>query len=98
MKGTKMENNIKTADLYEASFYHLNSCKIQSIECMQINGKLTCEIAFVGDNLTFLQGTYFQGKAVVNLFGFRRAYQQINSFVNQAKREYKKQQKNGGEE
>ena len=92
-------NEVKTADIYECCYYLLNGCEILSIEGRPVNGKITCEVIFNGPDINDLQLKYFHNEAVVNLFAFRRAYCQINSFIQSAKRRLKSEHasvNNGG--
>ena len=93
--------SITTSDFYEASYYLLNQCSVQTIQCIPINGRTACKFTFEGDNLGPLQITYFQGRAEVNLLQFRRAYGQVNSYAYEAKKRWKQEQRqeagNGGE-
>jgi len=84
-----LENYAKTTDLYEATFYYLNSCTLVEITGERVNGKITCELTFSKPNVSQLQLTYLQGKATVNIFNFRRAYGQIAAWVAKAKKEFK---------
>ena len=42
----------------------------------------------LGRQLASAQDAYFAHAAVVNLYAFRSAYNQVNSFVHQAKKSY----------
>ena len=89
-----MENNtIHVTDLYESCYFYLNGAEITAITCEQVNGKLTCKITFTGSNLASLQYKYYSNECLVNLYSFRRAFQQITSYLNEAKKKYKQQQK-----
>ncbi len=90
---------VQTTDLYEASYYLLNGCFIDTIQCLPVNGKNLSQFSFEGPDLTKLQLSWFQGNAEVNLLEFRRAYSQINSFSYDAKKKWKQQRREtGGEE
>ena len=81
--------SITTADFYEASYYLVNNCSIESIQCLPVNGRTACQFSFTGEHLGGLQINYFQGNAEVNLLQFRRAYGQINSYAYEAKKKWK---------
>lgn len=93
-------NTIHVTDLYESCYFYLNGAEITQIVCEQVNGKLTCKITFAGPNLGQLQYKYYSNECLVNLYSFRRAFQQITSYLNEAKRKFKQEQKTapqGGE-
>ena len=83
---------VTTADFYEASYYILNECSIQTIQCTKVNGRVSCHFTFEGENLGPLQVAYFRGNAEVNLLQFRRAYGQINSYAYEAKKKQRKEE------
>ena len=90
--GEDMET-VTTADFYEASYYILNECSIETIQCTKVNGKVSCHFTFEGENLGPLQVAYFRGNAEVNLLQFRRAYGQINSYAYEAKKKQRKEER-----
>ena len=75
-------------DLYQASFLLLNGCEITGIECIPTGGAVSCTMSFTGANLEELLAAWWDKKAEVNLWSFRSAYNQINSYIHQAKRSY----------
>jgi hypothetical protein len=100
-------DHIATHDLYEACYYALNKCDIETVEVfeletghkpsvccspMQPGSKVTCRMIFKGLMIPELQTRYFHGKAEVNLFDFRRMYGHLTKVLSDAKREYKRQQ------
>ncbi len=85
--------SVTTADLYEASYYIINECSIQTIQCTKVNGKVSCHFTFEGANLGPLQVAYFRGEVEVNLLQFRRAYSQINSYAYEAKKKQRKEER-----
>ncbi|MCD6122957.1 MAG: hypothetical protein J7K04_14060 [Spirochaetales bacterium] len=85
--------SITTSDFYEAAYYLLNHYSINTIQCLLVNGKVTCQFIFEGENPGPVQLSYFQGKAEVNLLQFRRAYGQVNSYAYEAKKKWKQQQR-----
>ena len=86
-----MGEQVSTTDLYESTFYLLGGCELVSIEAERIDGSITCRLTFKGDKLGHLQLEYFAGQAKVPLFGFRRAFGQINALVYSAKKRAKGQ-------
>ena len=85
--------NVQVTDLYQASYLLLNGCSLVSVECIPTGGVITCQINFTGDSLDELSEQWYQKEAVVNLWSFRTAYHQVNSFVQQAKRNYEYSQR-----
>ena len=75
-------------DLYQASYLVLQGCTLQGIECIPTGGSLSCRMTFAGPELAQAQDDYFAHRAVVNLYAFRSAYNQVNSFVHQAKKSH----------
>jgi hypothetical protein len=86
-----MRNQVTTADVYESCFYILRGCSLESVEGIPVNGRINCQLTFSGVNILRLQAEYFSGKASVNLFEFRRTYQQVNAWIQQARRQLKHQ-------
>jgi len=84
-----MQEIVSTGDIYESVYYVLNGCKLEIIEGVPVNGKISCLLKFTGEDIARLQIEYFQGKAIVNLFAFRRTYSQVNSWINTAKKQLK---------
>lgn len=79
---------VEITDLYQASYYLVNGCSLQAVECIPLSGTLGCRISFAGPQLEDLGRTWYEKKAVVNLWAFRSAYNQINSLVHQAKKNH----------
>ena len=86
-----MVDIITTTDLYESTYYLLTGCELEAIEGVRVNGKITCRLSFRSPKIPHLQMEYFQGRAAVNLFQFRRAYGQVNALVRSAKKKAKAQ-------
>ena len=97
-----MGEQVSTTDLYESTFYLLGGCQLVSIEAQRVDGSITCRLTFRGEKLRDLQLEYFGGNARVPLFGFRRAFGQVNALVYSAKKRAKshlkqEQSQSGGE-
>ena len=84
---------VTTCDLYEGSYYLLNGCELEAIEGIKVNGTITCRLTVTGGNLAHLQYEYLQGQAAANLFQFRRAYSQLSSLVQKARKKFRNQLK-----
>lgn len=84
-------------DLYQASYYLLSGCEILGVECIPTGKTTNCQITVQGENLTVLARQWYDREAKVNLWGFRNAYTQINSHVQQAKRSYELGVRFGGQ-
>jgi len=85
--------SIGTSDYYEAAWYLLSGCRIRTIVCTEVNGKVMSRFTFTGANLGPLQVAYFQGEARVNLLEFRRVYGQIKTWTHEAKKKYRKEER-----
>jgi hypothetical protein len=81
-----MSEQIITADVYESCFYLLAGCTLDAVEGIPVNGKISCRLTFTGPEILKKQAEYFSGKALVNLFEFRRTYAQVLSWIAEAKR------------
>jgi hypothetical protein len=79
---------LEVSDLYQASWLLLNSCELSKVQCIPTGGSVSCLLQFSGTNLIELMDTWFTKQAVVNLWAFRTAYNQINSYVHQAKKNF----------
>ena len=90
-------DTIEVTDLYQASFYLVGGLELESLKCIPVNGSLACCLTFSGEQIHSLSEEYFTHQAVVNLFSFRQAYNQINSYIQQAKKSYKSERRAGGE-
>lgn len=88
---------VSTTDLYESAFYLIKGCELTAVEGIQLDGKVTCQMVFSSPNMGRLQAEYFNGNAEVRLFDFRRSYGQINKLVNDSRRKFQRQLKEGGE-
>lgn len=84
-------------DLYQASFLLLSGCELTGIECIPTGGTVSCRMSFRGQALAELTQSWWDKEAVVNLWAFRSAYSQINSYVHQAKKSYDQTQRRGGQ-
>lgn len=80
--------SVDVTDLYQASYLILQGCTLKAIECIPTGGSLSCRMTFSGADVPQAQDDYFAHRAVVNLYAFRSAYNQVNSFVHQAKKSY----------
>ena len=90
-------NEVSVTDLYEAAYYLSNGCELVEIIKQKLDGKINCQLVFSGPEIIKLQLAFFQGKAVINLFSFRRAFGQVNTLVFEAKKKAKARMDNGGE-
>jgi hypothetical protein len=86
-KGLCMET-AEITDLYQASYLLLSGCELTAIECIPTGKAISCRLCFKGRELHQLTQDWWDKKAVANLWSFRSAYGQINSYVHQAKKSY----------
>jgi hypothetical protein len=89
---------VGVTDLYQACWLLLKGCELTGIECIPTGGALSCRLSFAGSNLEELQEEYFQKRSCVNLWAFRSAYNQVNSYVHQAKKNYEHAKRRGSAE
>jgi hypothetical protein len=80
---------VEIADLYQASYLLMNGCRLEGIRCVLDAGSVTCKMSFSGSNLQPLVMSWFEKKAVVNLWAFRGAYGQICDQVMATRRAYR---------
>ena len=79
---------VEVMDLYLACYYVLRGCTIERVTCIPTGKSLSCSFIVKGnfDLVHEIQEEYFEKKATVNLWAFRSAYNQVNSYIHQAKR------------
>lgn len=86
-----MTNIVSTCDLYEASYYYSNKCKLEKVEVISIGKKLICEFFFKGEGIYKLRDTCLKGNALINLSQFKSAYSQVLQEAYFAKKAYIKE-------
>lgn len=85
-----MDEQTATRDLYEAVWYYLNGCRIETIQCLEVAAKKPqCFFTFHGANVTALQLAYVRQEATVNVWQFRKAYAELTDLVADAKKRYR---------
>jgi len=72
---------VKTSDLYEASFYLYLNFTLEKIEVIKENGKLSCVIAFCGEEIKKKQLEYLNSDVFVNLIDFRKNFNRLKTLV-----------------
>ena len=82
-----MSNVVSTQDIYESAYFLTLGANVENVEVIKENRKLICRFTFTGTNLLKAQNEYFNAKAIVNLWEFRRCYNRINSLIGTAKKE-----------
>jgi len=90
------EGSAEVTDLYEAAYLVVKGWKVRAVECIPLSGALSCRLSFAGRGLEEAVDEYFAKTACVNLYAFRTAYNQVNSYVHQAKRQYALREGTGG--
>ena len=86
-------DTITVTDLYQATWFLINGSELREVECIPIGGQLACRLTFSGLEIPILQEQYFTRQAAANLFAFRQGYNQINSFMHQAKKSFNQKQR-----
>lgn len=76
--------------IYESCYYLCNGAKIDSIEIVKSNKRQLAYLTISGVPQS-CQADYLNGRAMVNLFDFRRFYQHVQSHISMAKAKAKKE-------
>ena len=80
---------VKTQDIYESAYLLTQGANILNVEALHENSKLICAFTFSGENLLKAQNEYYNARAQVNLWEFRRCFNRINSLIGTARKEFK---------
>ena len=83
-----MSNLVSTQDIYESAYLLTLGAHVEDVQVLTENNKLVCRFVFSGDNLLQAQNDYFNSKAIVNLWEFRRCFNRINSLIGTARKAY----------
>lgn len=80
---------VAVTDFYHASYLLLSGCALTGIECNPVGVKsIVCTMYFSGQNVAVCNENWLTKQATVNLMAFRRAYAQVHTFIDQAKKGY----------
>lgn len=79
---------VGVTDLYQAAYLVVRGARLEAVECIPVGGAVGCRLTFGGEALEAAQEEFFAKTAAVNLYAFRQAYNQVNSYVHQAKKSY----------
>jgi len=88
---------LDVTDLYQASYLLLSGCELTGVECIPTGTSISCRISFRGERVEELTQSWWDKQAEVNLWDFRSSYNQINSYVHQAKKSYDQATRRGGQ-
>ena len=94
--GTTASGSIRTSDLYEAAYYLAEGFPPERVSSRQLNRELLCDFYFQGEGIEERQLSFLTNQAVVNLLLFRRSYAEIANDANNAKRDYRREEKAAG--
>ena len=94
--GTTASGSIRTSDLYEAAYYLSEGFPPEAVSCRKLNRDVLCDFHFTGSGLDERQINFLTNQAVVNLLLFRRSYAEIANDANNAKRDYRREEKAAG--
>jgi hypothetical protein len=97
MGATREAERVDVTDLYQAAYLVVRGSRLEAVECIPVGGVLSCRMSFSGVELEAAQDEYFSKKAVVNLYAFRQAYNQVNSYIHQAKKSYDRERRSARE-
>ncbi len=84
---------VRTSDLYEAAYYLSEGFPPEAVTCRKLNREVLCDFHFTGRGLDGRQINFLTNKAVVNLMLFRRSYGEIANYANNAKRDFRREEK-----
>jgi hypothetical protein len=87
--------SVSVTDLYQASYLLLGGCELTAVQCFPMTGSIACRMTFSGPKLGELMDDWFAKSASANLWAFRTAYNQVNSYVHQAKKGYDRSRRSG---
>ena len=76
---TKME--IKTSDLYCASYIFSQGGELKEVQLSRISGRRRAEFIFTGKNVQQLEKTFLSGKAIVDLKTFKASLNHIKDVM-----------------
>lgn len=76
-----MIEQVKTSDIYEASFYLCLSFTLEKIEIVKENGKFSGVITVSGEQIKKKQLEYLNSEANVNLTDFRKSFNRLKTLV-----------------
>lgn len=82
-------DRIETSDSYHASYLMVNGAQVDGVECIPMAGGVSCKLIFSGPAVLERTEEFFKKEACVNLHAFRQAYNQVQSFIQQARRSYR---------
>jgi hypothetical protein len=80
-------NRVTTQDIYESAYYLTLGADVENVELLKENNRFVCKFTLSGDDLLTAQNNYFNAKALVNLWDFRRCYNRISSLIGTARKE-----------
>ena len=79
---------IKTSDMYCASYILSEGGKLKDVQVMQRDDKPCAEFMLIGDDVLQLEQTFRSGKAMVDLMRFRTSLRHIKDNMFHALRKY----------
>jgi len=80
-------HTIKTQDIYESAYLLTMGAQIISVEQTLENHKPICKFIISGNNLPELQNNYYNNRALVNLWDFRRSFTRVNALISKTRKE-----------
>ena len=87
----------EVSDLYEAAYLVVEGCQIEAVRCIPLSKSLGCSFSFSGEGVGQKRETFQGRRAAVNLYAFRSAYTQVNSYLVEAKKAYEREQRRSRE-
>jgi hypothetical protein len=86
----------EVTDLYEAAYLVTEGCRIEGVRCIPLSKSVGCSFTVSGAGLVLKREAFIEKRAAVNLYAFRSAYTQVNSYMVEAKKAYEREQRGKG--
>lgn len=93
LKKERIMEYAEVTDLYEAAYLVTQGSRVEEVSCIPLSESLSCSITLSGEDLEGKQGAFQLRQAVVNLHAFRTAYNQVNKYVHEAKKNYDRERR-----
>lgn len=86
-------DRIETSDSYHASYLLANGQTVEGVTCIPVGSGVSCTLVFSGPQVLELTDAFFCKTACVNLYAFRHAYNQVQTYIQQGLRRHRAEQK-----
>lgn len=83
---------VEVTDLYEAAYLVTEGGRVEGVRCIPLSSSVGCSFTISSAlSLSEKQGAFRSKEAVVNLCSFRNAYTQVNGLMHEAKKAWKRE-------